>query len=209
MNINYPKHIDNLYCAFEKAYNFDIKQCIIKESHCNNFKEVGGLLTNDGFFGWDFVMDYFNTCNKCFKLSYKNVVFNILVKGNLSKAKREHLCRSIYRVYLTTKLYNIAKSFNYFIIMYPGKRSLPKKNNIVEAVNINGGFTYINGNDIYIVRYQDYEKVILHELLHHNTTIHYDGWKHSNLQILKKTSKLIIWESAIKILKNRFLITLK
>lgn len=190
MNINCPKHIDNLYSAFKKAYNFDIKQCIIKESHCDNFKSVGRLLTNDGFFGWDFVMDYFNNCNKCFKLTYKTIVFNILIKGNLSKAKKEHLCKSIYRVYLTTRLYNIPKHFNYFIIMYPGKRSLPKKNNIVEAVNINGGFTYINGNDIYIVRYQDYEKVILHELLHHNTIMHYDGWKPHNLQILKKLSNI-------------------
>ena len=88
MNINCPKHIDNLYSAFKKAYNFDIKQCIIKESHCDNFKAVGRLLTNDGFFGWDFVMDYFNNCNKCFKLTYKTIVFNILIKGNLSKAKR-------------------------------------------------------------------------------------------------------------------------
>ena len=49
MNINCPKHIDNLYSAFKKAYNFDIKQCIVKESHCDNFKYVGRLLTNDGF----------------------------------------------------------------------------------------------------------------------------------------------------------------
>lgn len=190
MNINCPGNLDILYRAFKSAYKFDINQCIIREINCSYFGDVKRLLSNDSFFDWKFVIDYYNSCNKCYRISYKNITFNILVNGTISKKKREHLCKSIYRVYLTAKLYNIIKDFNYYIIMYPGKRTLPKKHTSINAVNINGGFTYINRNDIYIVRYQDYEKVILHELLHHNMTMHYDGWKPHNLQILKKLSNI-------------------
>ena len=187
MNINCPRNLDILYHAFKSAYKFDINQCIINEINCNYFDNVKLLLTRltrDSFFDWNFVIDYYNSCNKCYRISYKNITFNILVKGTISKKKRENLYKSIYRVYLTAQLYNIKKDFNYYIIMYPGKRTLPKKHMIINAVNINGGFTYTDSNDIYIVRFQDYEKVIIHELLHHNINMHYNKWKPYNLQIL-------------------------
>jgi hypothetical protein len=104
----------------------------------------------------------------------------------MSVKRKENICKSIYRVYLTAKLYDIRKEFNYYIILNPFKRKLPPQGNRVEAKHINGGFTFINSNDIYIIRAEDYEKVILHELLHHNKLIHYDSWKDSNLSLLKK-----------------------
>ena len=190
MNINCPENLNILYRTFKSAYKFDINQCIINEINCSYFSDVKKHLLNDSFFDWNFVIDYYNSCNKCYKISYKNIKFNILINGNICKKNREHLCKSIYRVYLTAQLYNIIKDFNYYIIMYPGKRTLPKKHTILNAVNINGGFTYKNTNDIYIVRFQDYEKVILHELLHHNINIDYDGWNEHNLYILKKISHI-------------------
>jgi hypothetical protein len=92
-------------------------------------------------------------------------------------------------VYLVKLLYNIkpSENINYYILLNPLKRKLPnKKSDIISAKNINGGFTYINSNNIYIIRKEDYEKVIIHELLHHNNIIHHEDWKEKNIKILKK-----------------------
>jgi hypothetical protein len=65
-----------------------------------------------------------------------------------------------------------------------------KKEDVIDVVNINGGYTYINKNNIYIIREEDYGKVIIHELLHHNTTIHYQEWEASNIRRLKEHFKI-------------------
>jgi hypothetical protein len=71
--------------------------------------------------------------------------------------------------------------------MNPKKRYMPaKKDELIDVININGGFTYTNKNNIYIIRKEDYNKVILHELLHHNIFIHKDEWKEANIKRLKE-----------------------
>jgi hypothetical protein len=75
--------------------------------------------------------------------------------------------------------------------MNPLKRFMPsKKEEVIDAVNINGGYTYINKNNIYIIREEDYEKVIIHELLHHNTLIHKQDWEAQNIKRLKEHFKI-------------------
>ena len=46
--------------------------------------------------------------------------------------------------------------------------------------NINSGFTYVNRNDIYIFRKEEFPKVILHELIHHDLNIHQDNFNDDN-----------------------------
>ena len=57
-------------------------------------------------------------------------------------------------------------------------------------INVNSGFTYLNKNDIYIVRKEEYPKVLLHELLHHNKYIH-SSFKEYNINRLKKHFNII------------------
>jgi hypothetical protein len=71
--------------------------------------------------------------------------------------------------------------------MNPQKRYLPsKKDDLIDVKNINGGFTFINKNNIYIIRKEDYNKVIIHELLHHNILIHKTDWLDKNITRLKE-----------------------
>lgn len=72
-----------------------------------------------------------------------------------------------------------------FDIKY-GNRTFPKKNKFIKFENINGGYTSINSNEIFIVRHEEYPKVILHEIIHHNPLIHSDKWKKKNIIKLKK-----------------------
>tara|TARA_B100000795_G_C22806145_1_gene444985 strand:- start:2317 stop:3270 length:954 start_codon:yes stop_codon:yes gene_type:complete len=187
MNINCPNSIIDIYNAFKNEYNFNEKDCLLHEHYNYNvFNDTKNKLTNDSDFDFNFIIDYFNLCRKCYTLHYENVVFNILCENKLNKKSINKLCKNIYRVYLTAKLYNINKNFVFFIVLYPGKRKLPKNNSNINAVNINGGFTYCKGSNIYIIREQDYEKVILHELLHHNIIMHHEEWSYENINMIKK-----------------------
>ena len=70
--------------------------------------------------------------------------------------------------------------------MTQNKRKLPKKGEMIKPVNINGGFTEEREHKIYITRKEEFAKVILHEILHHNNYIHYHHWKPSNINKLKR-----------------------
>jgi len=197
MNLNNVKDLNIIYGTIKSAYKFKPDISIITEiDYIPNINEFERALNADDF-GWGFVFNYFNKCNKYYKLKYKNITFYVLNIGNLTKDKKLALCKNIYRVYLTSLLYQIKKDFNFYILMNPAKRKFPNKNKIVEAKHINGGFTYMNGANIYIVRYEDYEKVIIHELLHHNKVMHYDSWDHNNLIKLKKFNNIELGQKLI------------
>lgn len=88
---------------------------------------------------------------------------------------------------IATKLYfNINKSFNIFIILAPQKRFIPN-NKLIDVIHINGGFTNINEGNIYIVREEEFAKVVLHEILHHCIIIHNENWNNDQLLRLKNS----------------------
>ena len=71
------------------------------------------------------------------------------------------------KAYILSQIYNIDKKITFHLALCSFKRYMPNKNCIFDTINFNGGFTNINGNDIYIHRNCEYSKVILHELFHH------------------------------------------
>ena len=190
-NIN---NINELYDIIKGKYNLEIKDFKIKKAPVSIFDNFKKKISNKNeYLNYEFASKYLQQCNNCHHITYKNGEINvyIILRGNLTKQMKMQLYKNIYRVYLITKIYNISNAgtsiFNYYIIMNPQKRSLPtKKDELIDVVNINGGFTYISENDIYIIRKEDYNKVIIHELLHHNIFIHKNDWKEQNIQRLKK-----------------------
>lgn len=57
---------------------------------------------------------------------------------------------------------------NYVILPCKEKRYWPLEGDYVKEENINGGFTYKTGNDVFIFREEEFPKVMLHEALHHS-----------------------------------------
>ena len=177
-----------LYDLIKKYYNFNYNEFNIHKISLDKFDNFKILLYNDSYFDWSFCIKYANNCKYAYFINYKDINFYILNNIQISQKIKIHLYKCVYRTFLIKNLYNIkhGQYINFYIILNPLKRKLPnKKTEIINAKNINGGFTYINTNNIYIVRKEDYEKVIIHELLHHNNFIHYDNWNISNIKILK------------------------
>jgi len=95
------------------------------------------------------------------------------------------------------------KNFNIILLLTPVVKEICY-NKPLYVNNVNSGFTYTTRNEIFIFRKEEFPKVILHELLHHDINIHNDKFslynkhkllKHFNLSI---DSELILNESIIE-----------
>jgi hypothetical protein len=191
--ILYNFNEDELYDLIKKNYNFNHNEFNIHKISLDKFDNFKILLNNDTYFDWNFCTKYANNCKYAYFINYKDINFYILTNIQISQKIKIHLYKCVYRTFLIKNVYNIKPEqyINFYIILNPLKRKLPnKKTEIINAKNINGGFTYINTNNIYIVRKEDYEKVIIHELLHHNNFIHYEDWNIRNIKTLKNICRI-------------------
>ena len=192
--------VRDIYNIIKANYNLnigDFKIAKVPVSMFNSFnrdlQESSGNPNNN--FNFEFAYKYLQKCNECYHITYKELNMYVILETKITPKIAKKLFKNLYRVYLISKIYNISKwgnyIFNYYIIMNPLKRCMPsKKDEVIDAVNINGGYTYINKNNIYIIREEDYEKVIIHELLHHNTLIHNQDWEAQNIKRLKEHFKI-------------------
>ena len=191
--------VRDIYRIIKKEYHFVPSDFQIAEAPLSIFHHVREDLreSSSSYLNFEFAYKYADKCEHCYHITYTGSEINmyVLIDRKITPKMKKRFFMNLYRVYVVSKIYNISKGggkqFNFYIIMNPLKRCMPtKKEDVIDVVNINGGYTYINKNNIYIIREEDYGKVIIHELLHHNTTIHYQEWKASNIRRLKEHFKI-------------------
>jgi hypothetical protein len=117
------------------------------------------------------------TITKKYSTTYCNIIFKCITKNELPQ---ESVIKNILNY--IPKINN-NKFFNIFIILYKGKRKL---SNPSQKKYINGGFTYLNGNNIYIYRKQEFIKVLFHEILHHSINVEYYTIYYKNKYLLSE-----------------------
>lgn len=186
------RSIYEIFKIIKANYKFDMNEFKIIETDISIFNDFKNELVESSKknLNFEFASTYLQKCNKCYHITYMNSNVYVVMQNKITKMLKMQLFKNLYRVHLISKIYNISKFgndiFNYYIIMNPLKRCMPSKKSIpIDAKNINGGFTYTNGNNIYILRKEDYEKVLIHELLHHNIFIHKLDWLDLNIKRLK------------------------
>jgi len=130
------------------------------------------------------VIDYIDQITNIYIYIYKNLItkvyYNINIDNQFDLKKFELIIRRCHKV-----LENNTNIYTIHLIPTEAKKILDF-DNILTAKNVNSGFTYANGNDIYIFRKEEYPKVIIHELLHHNKDLHNDTFNNSNKEALMK-----------------------
>jgi hypothetical protein len=142
-------------------------------------RDIANFFKNNAF------NDYLNTVNKRKFLKYKNITILIIYKEE-SSLNIPHIKIVLKRLYKITQ--NINKNFNMILLLSPFSKKI--NNNLLSYLHVNSGFTYLNRNNIYIVRKEEFPKVLLHEILHHNQYIH-STFKQNNIQRLKKHFNII------------------
>lgn len=167
---------------YDKSYSinmikYDLVPQSLNESLINEFKETNGRTIS-----YDFILKYFNTPNKMIIFKSKNITLRVIYKRNIDI---DFIKESLKRCEIIIDIYNIKKHFEMYLIYSNMKKTLPKKR-ILESKHINSAYTYINKDDIFIIRKEEHEKVMIHEILHHVKIIQNDNWTNKNITDLKK-----------------------
>ena len=126
------------------------------------------------------VISYINQINSFKIIRHKNITFKIYY--NTNDDLNFNLIKKVMKrgVFLLKK-----KQMTIHLIPSPAKKIF-KEDGIMTSENINSGFTYVNRNDIYIFRKEEFPKVVLHELIHHDLNIHQDEFNEKNKRLLKE-----------------------
>lgn len=188
--------VRDLYAIIKRHYDFAIRDFKITEAHLSIFQNFRRDLqkSSNSYLNFAFAYKYIDQCRHSYHITCAGVDINmyVLMDRKITPKMKKQFFKNLYRISLLCKLYGISKQtqdgsqFNFYILMNPLKRCMPaNKDDIIDVVNVNGGYTYINKNNIYIIREEDYEKVIIHELLHHNTITHYEDWNEGNIRRLR------------------------
>lgn len=118
-------------------------------------------------------------------VSCEGVVFNCLEPGHghgscVPLTTLEHTMR---RVLCTLRLCKDEKSMVFWIVPCDAAKEFPQQGKVVSAEHVNSGFTYNEGNTVYIYRKEELPKVILHETIHHLCSIDSNLlWKQEHLE---------------------------
>jgi len=145
---------------------------------------------------------YLNSCNIFTTIQYGKVKINIVM--NCKQVLPILLLqRIIKRVNYIIEKYNIPKNIIYWFLPIEQIRNFPQKGNQVTPESINGGYTYVSDNKIFIYRLEDFAKVMLHELLHHSIIESGTVWTREQLDGLKHCFNI---SAATRLLPNEALV---
>lgn len=154
----------------------------------NNINKTKTIV-ND-YFHYEKLKLYLDTLNHIKTIKYYNIHIHIIYNKN-DKIDYNHIKKIIKRAYIITK--HIKKTFNIYLILSPLKKEFDGI--ILSPKNCNSGLTYVYSNkdypivNIYIVRKEEFGKVIIHEIIHHIILIH-SSFKISNINKLKQHFKI-------------------
>lgn len=183
MSLYIAKTPDDFYRIIREQYrHFDMHTENMQRKLETMKRHLIKEMPSTRFLDYSFATDYIKQCKYYYKISCKDCIFHII---SVSKPILSKIRKTVNDVILIKHLYGIQKPLEYFVILNPKKRFFPKKC-CMQSKHINGGFTNPHSNKIYIIRKQEYLKVMIHELLHHNTRIHKDDWHPANIRKLKE-----------------------
>jgi hypothetical protein len=126
------------------------------------------------------VISYVNEIDIIYEFIYKN--FTIIVYYRKNKDKIDF---TFIKKVITERAYSIIKNKSIVIhLLLTSAKKMMDENCVMGPRHINSGFTFINKNEIFIFRKEEFAKVIIHELIHHDKNIHSDYIKPENKQRL-------------------------
>jgi hypothetical protein len=105
-------------------------------------------------------------------LSLENISIHYIP---IAKLSQKHVEQVLYRLYIATKMFHIQVPLLIWFLPCTSPRQFPQTTEMVQAKHINGGYTYTTDHTIYVYRYEEFPKVMLHEVLH-NSKLHSHFW---------------------------------
>lgn len=130
-------------------------------------------------------------CSNRYTYVMEQVRIEVLCYKTLGKALRGQIIRSLCRANAVLRMFSLDKPLTVVLVPVPRPRMKPE--GIVEPKHVNGGYTYVNKNTIYIYRLEEWPKVMLHEVLHHVPALQNTRWTTVQLQKLYDAFQIDTW----------------
>ena len=121
------------------------------------------------------IISYVNEITSIYTYKYENLVIYVYYRKNKDYLNISKIQRIIKRAYKVTD----SKFFIIHLMLSPAKKEF-EFDKIMTAKNVNSGFTYAKNNEIFIFRKEEFPKVIIHELIHHQILIDNQEFKPEN-----------------------------
>lgn len=183
------------FIKIQKKYKqLELNKCFNSIKHYRDSKIFPTKIIDENFrdsrFCPSFVRDYFHKCDNYIKInSYDNsLIYHVLYECS-TDVTIPALLKSMKNTMILKKAFGIGKQIHIYIVLCPAKRYFPEKNVHIDCEHINGGFTS-NDNKIFILRSEEFAKVILHEMLHHCSFINNNNFNNKYIDILKKEFRI-------------------
>lgn len=173
----------------------DIPQEYIKYVH----EELG-----NSKYTLDSVPNYLKKCDLYINISLYNIKIHVLLNSR-QFVPILLLKRVIKRLYIIAKIHSITKDIVYWFLPIEDKRYFPTQGIQVSPDSINGAYTYPTKNEVFIYRFEDFAKVMMHELLHHSIIESGSVWKDTHIQNFKHYFNI---SSGTAVLPNESLVEL-
>lgn len=166
---------DNKIIQFLKKERHNIKQFIIdnkdlvikyEKIKCNDTKIIE--LVNSPWVYKDGVIDELDNLNDDYKISWKANNF-ICIKTTREQYEiiKNRIKLLIFIIEYQKKINNCKKTkLHMYLVLTNLKKELPEKN-IIGVKNVNTGYTDLISNEIFIWRLEEFEKVVIHEIIHY------------------------------------------
>lgn len=145
------------------------------------------------------VIDYIDNITNIYEFTDANITV-VVYYNKKEKIDFDFIRRVIKRGITIIK----DKKIKITLLLSPAKKIL-ETNKVLSPYNANSGFTFISSNEIFIFRKEEFPKVIIHELIHHDKNIHSNNFKSENKQLLlskfniRPDCKLILNETIIEL----------
>lgn len=163
----------------------DIKHVTVQETINIDKDALIKEFSNEGYCPQN-ILECFVRCNRCHVVNAEqhDIKMHIYSENNLIIPITKIL-KSIRQIICLKNYFNINKAFDIYFVASPYKRFFPPDNSYVTPMHINGGYTYHMQNKIFILRVEEFSKVLIHEFLHHVRTVHNDDWNINQINTLK------------------------
>lgn len=134
----------------------------------------------------DKIRRYIEKCNKCMKITVEghNITFYFYYY-KVCPVLMSKIYISVKQAVAVKQYFNINKSLELYVVLSPYKRFIPVKK-CISPEHINGGYTSTSGGNIYVIRSEEYSKVMIHEIIHHVNNINQNSYKLDEIIELKR-----------------------
>jgi len=113
------------------------------------------------------VVPFLQKCNTRIRFEYPNVATLHVITATNHIPPYALMIRALKRVVCIMRDFGLQKHLQFYLVPSPLTRCFPSPREMVQEQHINGGYTYATKDTVFIFRFEEFPKVMLHETIHH------------------------------------------